>query len=262
MSSLFDAYSVVSRLGAEGFNVSSLVDLLNRALELETRGSNASSIVSEVISYASSMSSYNPWGFVVLGLVLGFVVVVGVVLYFRGRDFLGLVWFWFRRGFRVRLGSGVSRGFFDEEVLGVVLSVVVVVVVFSVAYSLRSGGESFSAIAVLGPGMRIGDYPRVVLVGEPVGLYLYVYNHMGRPIWFVVRSYLVDSRNESSLLFVNQRILVDNGTWVFPVTFSINSTGMYRFVAELWYYDPVSLNLTYTGNYVQLLLNSTGVGYG
>ena len=40
--------------------------------------------------------------------------------------------------------------------------------------------EPFSELGILGPNMKLGDYPRMVYLGENIDLYLYIGNHEGK----------------------------------------------------------------------------------
>ncbi|MEM1550585.1 MAG: hypothetical protein QXR13_01460, partial [Candidatus Bathyarchaeia archaeon] len=75
---------------------------------------------------------------------------------------------------------------FDDEVLAVVAAIVVVGFVFGFSQFILSGRvvEPFSALGLLGPNMKIGDYPREVVVGVPFKLYLYVHNFEGRSVYY------------------------------------------------------------------------------
>ncbi|MDP2954272.1 MAG: DUF1616 domain-containing protein, partial [Chloroflexota bacterium] len=46
--------------------------------------------------------------------------------------------------------------------------------------------EPFSELGVLGPNMKIGDYPRQLVVGQRFSLYIYVGNHEGSSQYYRV----------------------------------------------------------------------------
>ncbi|WP_084019954.1 DUF1616 domain-containing protein [Vulcanisaeta thermophila] len=272
VNQLLTAYSMVSKLGAEGANVTSLVNALNEAIELEQEGytSNATLMAEYIITTANSMAPtvhLHHWlnlALIIIALLV--VIALPVLLYVRRREILGGLWLRFRGKYRVNRTSGGERTLlFNEEVLGVLAAVMVVFVAFGVAVMIVGGPhEPFSAIALLNSNMSIGDYPTVVPVGQPVNLYLFIYNHMDRPIWYVIKVYITSNTTAEPPLdltptIMYQVVLLNNATYTTPLTFSLNSTGTYRVVAELWYYDPSNLTLTYTGNYVQLWINATGV---
>ena len=47
--------------------------------------------------------------------------------------------------------------------------------------------EPFSELGILGPGMKLGDYPRLVEAGEDMSLHMYLGNHEGRPTYYQVQ---------------------------------------------------------------------------
>ncbi len=55
--------------------------------------------------------------------------------------------------------------------------------------------EPFTAVGLLGPEGTIGNYPEEVVVGEPVKLYVFLFNHEGRSNYYVV---MVKVGNEST----------------------------------------------------------------
>ena len=271
--SALTAYEYIVELSRLGVNTTLLVDELNKAIILEDSGQvgNATSIVSGLIAKAQSlMPSARLW--YVVSLIVKVVVVVVIMaliimLYIKRRELIGSIWLRVRGDNRVREGGpGRPRTFiFNEEVAAVALSLVIILIAFLAAQSIVSGyTQPFSAIGLLGPGGKIGGYPTTVIVGQPINLYLYVYNHMGVPTWFVVRVFVTNNTvvqpplNETPLM-VFQRVLMNNESWIEPLTLSINSTGTYRIICELWMYSPSNLTLTYTGNYVQLWVNVTQV---
>lgn len=268
---LLTAYSMVSKLGGDGANVTVLVDELNKAIALYQRGyvQNATSIAGQVIAEANAMAStfyfYKSLNLALTLVAVAALAALAIFAYMRRKELVGELWLRLRGDYRVRLGSGRGRVvFLDEETLSVVAAMVAIAVVFGVAYMIvESPHEPFSAIAVLNSHGRIGSYPTSIAVGQPIELYLFIYNHMGEPIWYVVRVYVANGTMQlplnSTPIITYQRILLNNESYTFPLTISINTTGRYGIVAELWYYDPRNLTLVYTGNYVQLLLNVTRV---
>ncbi len=272
-SSALMAYHYIVELSRLGVNTTVLINELNQAIYLESVGqvSNASLIINSIVTNAQSMlpgtDLHHMVYMVVEALVIVLVIALIVVLYVWRREFIGSIWLRVRGGNRVRGGGpGRSRTFlFNEEVAAVALSLVIILIVFLTAQSVVSSyTQSFSAIALLGPTGKLGDYPSTVIIGQPINLYIYVYNHMGVPTWFIVKVFITSNTSAEPPLnqtpvMVFQRVLANNGTWIEPLTFSLNSTGSYRLIGELWMYDPGNLTLTYTGNYVQLWINVTQV---
>jgi uncharacterized membrane protein len=271
--SALEAYQYVIELSRLGANVSLLVDELNRAIYLESQGygANASLIISNVVeeAIAELPGAEEMHLLAIVGdyASLAVAVIIIAVVYVKRRELVGGLWLRVRGSNRVRGGGpGRPRTFlFDSEVLSVVLAIVIVLVTFVAAQSfVGANTQPFTAIAILGPSGKIGGYPSTVLIGQPINLYIYVYNHMGVPTWLVVRLYVTNNTGlEPPLnitpIAVYQRVLLNNESWLIPITITLNSTGTYRLIGELWMYSPSNLTLTYTGNYVQLWINVTRV---
>ncbi|BDR92723.1 hypothetical protein Vsou_18160 [Vulcanisaeta souniana JCM 11219] len=267
------AYQYIVELSKLGVNTTSLVNELNNAISLEASGQvgNASAVVGGLIARAQSlMPSARLWyvvGIIAKAVASAAVIALVAVFYVKRRELIGSIWLRARGSNRVR-GGGPCRPrtfIFNEEVAAVALSLVIILIVFLTAQSMVSGyTQSFSAIGYLGPTGKLGDYPSTVIVGQPISLYIYVYNHMGVPTWFVVRVFVINNTvaqpplNQTPVM-VFQRVLMNNESWIEPLTLSINSTGTYRIISELWMYSPGNLTLVYTGNYVQLWVNVTQV---
>jgi uncharacterized membrane protein len=146
--------------------------------------------------------------------------------------------------------------------------VIVVIGVFTLSQAVFGDQvvEAFSELAVLGPDMKIGDYPREVLVGEAFRLYLYVGNHEGKTMYYSVKVKLGDqftSINETTAMEAPviagyQRVLMTGENWTRPVTLSIDEAGTgRRLVFELWVYDEALERFHYHGRWNQLWMNIT-----
>ena len=68
----------------------------------------------------------------------------------------------------------------DEEVLAVIVAIVIVASVFAVAQLINSGrvAEPFSELGILGPEMKIGDYPKEA-ISRPVRLLFGIAERLG-----------------------------------------------------------------------------------
>ena len=157
----------------------------------------------------------------------------------------------------------------DEEVGAVILAIVVVASVFGIAEYINSNRvvEPFSAIGLLGPKMKIGDYPTTVVKGERFKLYIYVANHEGKAMYYRIlvklgnRSTFINSTMPAKALVIVkfERILLNNQTWIQPLELAINKTGIdYRLIVEMWIYNTTSHEFNYYGRWVHLWINVTG----
>ena len=125
--------------------------------------------------------------------------------------------------------------------------------------------EPFSELGLLGPGLKLGDYPSVVEPGEAFDLYLYLGNHMGELSYYRVYAKLGDAGlNVSDTLPYDGRVieeyeyvLVDKANVTLPITVSLDESGVnQRLVFELHRFEEDGF--VYDGIWVQLWLNVTG----
>ena len=156
----------------------------------------------------------------------------------------------------------------DEQVLAVVLTIILVaagIAVFQI-FPIGRTVEPFSELAVLGPGMKIADYPKEIVAGESFMLYLYVRNYEGKVMYYDVRVKLGNRSthvNETEPMNVPvmaryEVVLLDGDNFTWPVTLSIDEAGVnYRLVFEMWVYDEGSDGFRYHGRWCQLWLNVT-----
>jgi len=156
----------------------------------------------------------------------------------------------------------------DDEVKAVVLAIIIVAGVFSIAQLVASERvvEPFSALGLLGPKMKIGDYPKNVLVNQTINLYLFVDNHEGRVMYYVIYAKLgnkstVINENVSAaapILDVYEVVLPHGANATIPVSLKISKPRTNaRLIFEMWIYDPESGELRYHGRWVQLWINVT-----
>lgn len=157
---------------------------------------------------------------------------------------------------------------FDEEVFAVILAIVTVASVFAVAQTIPRKIEPFTAIGLLGPKGKIGDYPKHVYIGERIKLYIFLDNHLGKPAFLQVRMKLGSKgripTNSTPLnvtpVFVFERILNDGGNYTREVTFTLNKTGTnIALVFELWRYDTTLKEWVYDKRWVHLYVNVSEV---
>lgn len=126
--------------------------------------------------------------------------------------------------------------------------------------------EPFSELGILGPNMKLGDYPREILSGENIDLYLYLGNHEGTIIYYRVQAKLGDQSTNVSdtmpyqgeILSTYERVLDDENNCTIPISISLIETGINkRVVFELYEYKSEIREFEYEGNWVQLWVNVT-----
>ena len=130
--------------------------------------------------------------------------------------------------------------------------------------------EPFSELGVLGPNMKLGDYPSEVVVGEAFDLFLYVGNHEGRVVYYrtlikvggletnVSDTEPFDARVIDSI----DLVLLDDRTMTVPLRLSLSEPGVNRRVVfELYKYDSDENGFIYSGEWLQMWVNVTSSGY-
>lgn len=156
----------------------------------------------------------------------------------------------------------------EEEVKAVALVIIGLMGAVAVYPVLEASRvvEPFSELGVLGPYMKIGDYPRELVVGEEFNLYLYVGNHEGTTQYYRVLVKLGDqSMNVSNTMPLDAPVVAQydvvlsnefNST--IPITLSVGKAGLnQRLVFELYKYDVDSGGFVYHQRWNQLWLNVT-----
>ena len=126
--------------------------------------------------------------------------------------------------------------------------------------------EPFSELGLLGPEMKLGDYPREVALGETVDLYLYLGNHEGGITYYRVlvkqgdQSMNVSDTEPYSGIVLTQyeHVLSDEFNTTMPISVQYRDPGVnQRMVFELYKYSPETGGFRYDGVWVQLWMNVT-----
>jgi len=156
----------------------------------------------------------------------------------------------------------------DEDLKTVAVGLLLVVAGFTVfqAFFADRVVEPFSELGVLGPNMKIGDYPRELVVGEEFDLYLYVGNHMGSTQLYRVYVKL-GSRDlnvsdteayAAPVLTSYDAALADEHNTTIPMSLSVPGSGVnLRLVFEMHRYDEELGGWEYHNRWNQLWLNVT-----
>jgi len=156
----------------------------------------------------------------------------------------------------------------DEDIkLGVVAVLLTLsgLTVFRVAFADRIV-EPFSELGILGPGMKIGDYPKVLEVGQDLHLNLYIGNQEGEVMYYRVMAKLgtremnVSDENpfDGHVIASYEMVLMNGFNVTMPVILKLNETGTnLRLVFEMHRYDPKLGAWTYHYRWNQLWLNVT-----
>ncbi len=103
-------------------------------------------------------------------------------------------------------------------------------------------------------------------MGQTFLLFGYVNDHEGYADYYTVLVLLGTSASvvtnttaaNAPIIGNYSSVLMNNETWIFPVSTSINQTGTnLKLVFELWLFNSTSLQFQYTGLFDQLYLNVT-----
>ena len=161
----------------------------------------------------------------------------------------------------------------DDEVKAIILAIVIVTGTLSIAQvaAYRRVSEHFSAMGLLGPGMKIGDYPRTVLVNQTISLYLFLDNHEGRTVYYIIYAKLGDRQTmisenrsaEAPILYTYEVILTHGMNTTIPLSLKFSKPmSNARLIFEMWVYDPETRMPRYHGRWNQLWLNITAPTVG
>jgi len=156
----------------------------------------------------------------------------------------------------------------DEQVTATLLAIIIIAGTLSISQSFLTErtSEPFSELAILGPNMKIADYPKELLAGERFSLYLYVGNHEGITTYYRV---YVKVGNRSSVINENTTlneapmaqydlVLQNNQTWIEHITLQFDKPGTnLRLVFELWTYNQEGKMFAYHKRWLQLWMNVT-----
>jgi len=137
----------------------------------------------------------------------------------------------------------------DEEkmILVVVLSAIVIIAGLLVYVSLTPPPqENFVSIYILDSEKKAENYPELLVIGKNNTFLLWVgvENSMNRIEYTTVKVKIANSsasqeqqQEVTALSF--ERILLNKETWEIPLTVTLNETGGYRMIFELWLYNEM-----------------------
>lgn len=125
--------------------------------------------------------------------------------------------------------------------------------------------EPFSEIGILGANGKLGDYPKSVTVGNKFNLFVYVGDHEGKSEYYRIQVKLCDEKDNitdtqpltKDPIISWDLFLMDNQNITFPVTLSLNESGVNkRLVFELNIFEPSNNDFIFKSR-AQLWLNVT-----
>jgi uncharacterized membrane protein len=127
--------------------------------------------------------------------------------------------------------------------------------------------EPFSELGILGPNMKLGDYPSNVMSGDEFDLFMYIGNYEGKTSYYRIYVKLGDSTLNVSdveaypgeILFEYDHVLIDETNHTEPLALSLMEPGVnQRLVLELHRYQNDGFR--YDGIWTQLWINVTSPG--
>ncbi|HJW98207.1 MAG TPA: DUF1616 domain-containing protein [Candidatus Bathyarchaeia archaeon] len=287
-SAVYNAFKALIEAYNAGGDVSNLTETLNKALNLTseaeatagTNPSEAQALLSEAKTLAENVTDQTPligeeglrqgqtWMIITIASVIG-AIITGVLIYVFGPDILWRLWLRLRKDYIVKV-TGVpkqEKGFVItmDQVCAAILGIILIIAVFMAAQFFLTGrtGETFSELGILGPQMRLGDYPKEVVAGDAVNLFVYIGNQMGGPVYYSVMIKIGDNNTsvnpapiETSMKL--EKILQQNQNWTSPINIKLTQAGLnQRIIFELWTYNDTMGGFEYNQRWGQIWLNVT-----
>lgn len=249
---LLEVYKFVVEAARQGGDVNKAVEFLNLALEAEEP--LKSQILEEALNLAMRAVDEARWSMLYNTIIIITAIVFLVLALYNYKKILGFFFIKIYSKRRVIKGSGKPKTLlFDRDVAAVVSAFLVVASVILVGQLVKPI-EPYMALGLLGPDEEIGNYPDFVEPGAPISLNVYVYNHMGRPVWLrITARYLDNITVEPSPhgFYVRELFLAHDKSVIIPLNFYVNKTGVLK--VELWLYE-VDGTLIYTNRSTYLMI--------
>lgn len=277
-TAILDAYNA-------GADITSQIEWLNQALNLTSQAqqvantdpqlsqelsSQTQTIVENVTQQAIATKEAASTTLPIIPIAsIIIAIIIGLIVYLFGPKLLWQTWFRLRRNYRVKIQSSKADNkaivITAQQVCAVFLGITIILaaVVVYQDFIPKSKGEQFSELGILGPNMKLGDYPSEVVSSDTVHLYAYVGNQMDQPMFYTVQVKLGDNNttvNPANLVPIEQyqQVLPSNGTWTFPVDVTLNKVGdNQRLIFELWIYNATTNINQYNERWGQVWLNVT-----
>jgi hypothetical protein len=287
-SAIITAFKALGEAYNAGGDVSNLTETLNEALNLtaeaeaiaSTYPGEAQTLLSEAKTLAENVTSQAPLikeeglrqgqtQMIITFASIAVAIIVGILIYMFGPNLLWRLWLNLRKNYTVKVTGTPKKEknlvITMDEVCAAILAIILIVTVFVAAQYFIGGrtGETFSELGILGPNMTLGDYPKEVVAGDAVNLYVYVGNQMGRPVYYTVMIKIGDNDTSVNPAPIEpsmelERILLQNENWTSPVNIRLAQAGLnQRIIFELWTYNETTSNIDYQQVWGQVWLNAT-----
>lgn len=280
-----NAYNAITDAYTAGADTNQLIAQLNQAVNLtqqaqqlattdpqqaETLANQAQTIAQNVTQQATAaqQSAANTLPIFAIATA-STLVAAGVVIYFLGPKVFWKFWYTLRSNYRLKTkkanGNKKALAITAEQICAIALAITIILAFISVSGLIipTGQGEQFSELGILGPNMKLGDYPSQIVASDTIHLYGYVGNQMGQPMYYTVMVKLGDNNttvNPTSIAPIQQysQVIANNQSWTFPIDITITKTGTnQRILFELWIYNQTLNQNQYHNRWGQIWLNVT-----
>lgn len=278
-----NAYNAITNAYNAGADTTKLIEQLNQAINITqqaqltsdpqqaaTLATEAQAIAQNVTQQANEAANIAQNSIPIIPITAAAAALaVGVAIFLLGPKALWKVWFKLRRNYKIKIANSPKKNestfLTAEQLCAIALAITVIVAFISVSGFIlpTTRGEQFSELGILGPNMKLGDYPSKVVASQTVSLYGYVGNQMGQPMYYTVQVKLGDNNTQinPSNLTANQtytQVLPSNATWTFPVNVPLTHAGdNQRIIFELWAYNQTLNQNIYQQRWGQIWVNVT-----
>ena len=150
----------------------------------------------------------------------------------------------------------------DEEtaIVAVVLSAIIILAALVVHMVITpSPVETFSTLYLLDAERKAESYPEQLVLGvnNTFLSWIGVENFMGRLEYFLVLVKLGNSTSRVDPCPLEdfkrfEKILLHNERWEFPCLTTVNQTGTYRMIIELWLFDEKQNDFSYSKRWLSI----------
>jgi uncharacterized membrane protein len=284
-NSIYNAYKIIVDAYNSGVNTGNLIDQLNQAINLSSQAealinSNpqqaqalalqaktlAQNVTAQAVAAKETGLGLQP---IILAVSAAALIIGGCLVYLYGPGIFWKAWLKIRKNYHVRAKNSSTKNrslvITGEQICAVVLGITVIIAFFVTAqfFLPKGASEQFSELGILGPNMKLGDYPSEIVASQSVYLHVYVGDQMGTPMYYDVMVKLGDNTttvNPAPIAPIQEfsSIVPNNGTWSFPVNITLTQVGLnQRIIFELWIYNQTLNQMQYHERWSQVWLNVT-----
>jgi uncharacterized membrane protein len=284
-TSVHDAYKVLLKADNQGANTTNLAEQLNLALNLTSQAQTlsltnpqeaqqlalhaqvlAQNVTEQALTLKAEGLLQQPVAVVAIVVSL---LSVGVAVYFWGPPFFWKTWLRLRKNYHVQTKTASSQStkliVTGEQTCAAILALTILLAFFAVLpfFLPKQMSDKFSELGVLGPNLKLADYPSNVVAGGPFKLNVYVGNQMGKPMYYEVQVKLGDNATDvdpapTKPIMQFNKVVPNNGTWLFPIDLTLTQQGQNQTVLfELWIYNETTNQNQYHDRWCQIRFNVT-----